>query len=291
MRPDARRWLIAKQIMEQTKRFRAADHERLGRLKMFSRLSPPELSTLSNSLAMSDYGRDEVIFRESTLVNEARVLIAGIARITCMNSDQEPATVAVIAPGPIPSLLMSRFDFRCEAYNECRVGALNWKGFNRVIVNGSETVFREFHQNDLKHWSRLLRHNSGLLHQLHQRLALTMLDLCEDFGIEDSRGTLLAVPISHKDIASMVGASRPRITEHLAQMERDHLLLRQGRQFVVDIAKLSGFLASDSLLRTEPEQIEHGIARERVAAAPRKPQFTPWSNGSNGRKEVRARIS
>jgi CRP-like cAMP-binding protein len=73
-----------------------------------------------------------------------------------------------------------------------------------------------------------LRRTSGLLNlDLHERVAGAMLDLCEDFGIEDSRRTLLTVSFSHKDLASIVGASRPRVTEHLAQMERDHLLIRQ----------------------------------------------------------------
>jgi len=100
---------------------------------------------------MSHYGRDEVIFRESALANEAHVLIAGIARITCLNADNQRVTVALIAPGPIPSLLVSGFDFRCEAYNEYRVGTLDWKGFNRITLNGCETVLKQFHQNDLKY--------------------------------------------------------------------------------------------------------------------------------------------
>ncbi|MBZ5625973.1 MAG: Crp/Fnr family transcriptional regulator [Acidobacteriia bacterium] len=240
---------------------------------------------------MSNYGRDEVIFRESTLTNEAHVLITGIARITCLNVEKQRVTVALIAPGPIPSLLTSRFDFRCEAYNECRVGALDWKGFNRVTVNGSETVLREFHQNDLKYCSRLLRHISGLLNHLHQRIALTMLDLCEDFGTEDSRGALLPVSFSHKEIASIAGASRPRVTEHLAQMERDHLLLRQGRRFIVDTAKLSASLASDSLIRTELDRTERRRAQKRVAAASSGVRSAPWSKESNGRNEARPGLS
>jgi len=40
-----------------------------------------------------------------------------------------------------------------------------------------------------------------------------MFDLSEDFGIADSRGTLLAVSFSHREIADLVGASRPRVTE------------------------------------------------------------------------------
>jgi CRP-like cAMP-binding protein len=85
----------------------------------------------------------------------------------------------------------------------------------------------------------LLRRSSGLLNlDLHDRLAFTMLDLCEDFGIEDSRGTLLTVSFSHRDIADLVGASRPRITEHLAQLESEHLVIRQGRRFIVCADKI-----------------------------------------------------
>jgi CRP-like cAMP-binding protein len=205
---------------------------------------------LASALASTNFKRREVILREGSFASEAHILLKGIASITCQNAHSDRVTVALIAPGPIPelpSLSMSRFAFRCEAYNNCRVGTLDWKGFENIIVNGRESAFRKFHQNDLKHWYRLLRRNSGLLNlDLHERVAIAMLDLCDDFGIEDSRGTLLSVSFSHKDIASIVGASRPRVTEHLGQMERDHLLIRQGRQIIVSSGKLSSYLAAQA---------------------------------------------
>jgi hypothetical protein len=86
---------------------------------------------------------------------------------------------------------------------------------------------------------------------------VTVLGLCAEysnlfhagivlFGIADSRGTLLGIPISHKDLAGIVGASRPRITEHLAQMERDQMIIRQGRQFIINTDELSRSLVSRS---------------------------------------------
>jgi hypothetical protein len=58
-------------------------------------------------------------------------------------------------------------------------------------------------------WYRLFRRTSGLLNlDLHERVALTMLNLSEDFGIADARDRLLGIPISHKDIGNIVGASR-----------------------------------------------------------------------------------
>jgi antitoxin component HigA of HigAB toxin-antitoxin module len=52
------------------------------------------------------------------------------------------------------------------------------------------------------HWSRLLMQGSSLLSLgLHERLGITLLELCSDFGIEDSHGTLLRVVFSHSDLA------------------------------------------------------------------------------------------
>jgi hypothetical protein len=73
---------------------------------------------------------------------------------------------------------------------------------------------------------------------MHERIAIALVELCSDFGVEESRGTLLRVAFSHKNIANLVGASRPRVTEHLARLEREKFMMRQGRQMVVQVAKL-----------------------------------------------------
>ena len=76
---------------------------------------------------------------------------------------------------------------------------------------------------------------------------MMLLELCSDFGIEDSRGTLLRVAFSQSDLASLVGASRPRVSEHLAQLEREHLVFRQGRQLVVNVGQLGNSMGIHSV--------------------------------------------
>jgi CRP-like cAMP-binding protein len=151
-------------------------------------------------------------------------------------------TAALLAPGPIPEFPappVSQFAFQCEAYNDCRVGRLGWNDFDSIRANASETAFKKFHENDLKQCYRLLLRSSSLLNLgLHERVAIMLLELCSEFGVEDARGTLLRVSLSHKELANLVGASRPRVTEHLAQLERERFLIRQGRQLVVRADKL-----------------------------------------------------
>jgi len=197
---------------------------------------------LAGALALTNFEPPQIILHEAALASDAHILLEGIARITCQKARGERVTIALLPPGPIPefpSPPLGRFDFRCEAYNHCRVGSLGWNDFKGITVHSSESAFRKFHQNDLQQWYRLLLRSSSFLNlDLHERIAVTLLELASDFGIEESRGALLRASFSHQDIADLVGASRPRVTEHLAQLEREHLVIRQGRRLIVRTGKI-----------------------------------------------------
>jgi CRP-like cAMP-binding protein len=233
--------------LNELKGHRDTDLDRLSRLKALSWLSTSELSLLVGALALANFKRREIILREAALASEVNILLTGIARITCTNARRERVTVALLAPGPIPefpTLPMSQSNFQCEAYNDCRVGSLSRDEFDGITEKSTESAFKHLRENDLKQWYRLLLRSSSFLNLgLRERIAITLFELCSDFGIEESRGTLLRVSFSHKDIANLVGASRPRTTEHLARLEREKFIIRQGRQLVVLVDKLQESIA------------------------------------------------
>lgn len=227
--------------MNEPRNSSGSDFDRLSRLKTLSWLSTSELGMLAGALALTDYKRSQIMFREAAFASDAHILLRGIARITCQNAHGERVTIALLPPGPIPefpSEPKSLLDFQCEAYNDCRVGSVGWNDFDGITIHSSESAFKRFHQNDLRQWYRLLLRSSSFLNlSLRERITITLLELASDFGIKESRGSLLRASFSHQDIADLVGASRPRVTEHLAQLEREHLVIRQGRQLIVCVDK------------------------------------------------------
>ena len=68
---------------------------------------------------------------------------------------------------------------------------------------------------------------------LEERLALILLELSENFGLKDKRGTRLSITPRHKDLADLVSASRPRVTEFLIQFERDNMIIRDQRHLII----------------------------------------------------------
>jgi CRP-like cAMP-binding protein len=204
----------------------------LGRLKSVSCLSPLALPKLASGLNSANFKSRQIILPEGALADGVHILLTGVAKITSRNPCGRRVTVALIAPGPIPefpSLPVSRWHFRCEAYSDCRVGSLSWDQFDAITQGVPQSALRRFHESNLMQWYRFFA--GGL--DLRERLVFTLLHLCSSFGVVESRGTLLRVSLRHKDLADLVGASRPRVTEHLAELEREHLLIRQGRQWIV----------------------------------------------------------
>ena len=220
-----------------------SDFNLLNRMKSLSFLSPGALRELANGLNSADFRRHEVVLPAEALASGVHILLRGVAKITCLNKSGERATLALLAPGPLPefsSLPINPWHFRCEAHSDCRVGSMGADQFTAITRMAAPSALEKFHENDLMQWYRFLEGGLGLLLglDLRARLVATLLQLCSTFGVVDSRGTLLPVSLSHKDLADLVGASRPRVTEHLAELEREHLLIRQGRQFVVRVDRI-----------------------------------------------------
>jgi CRP/FNR family cyclic AMP-dependent transcriptional regulator len=219
------------------------DLEKLSRFDAFSWLSTYELGLLAGTLATTDFERPQVILREAEPASRANILLKGIVRVSCQNTQGKRVTVALLAPGPIPefpSPPLSPFTFRCEAYDDCRVGTLRWSDFDGITAHGAELAFRKFHENAMRQWYRLLLRNPSFLNvNLYQRVAITLLELASDFGIKEARGMLLRASFSHQDIADLVGATRPRVTEQLAQLEQEKLIIRQGRRLIIRVQDLA----------------------------------------------------
>jgi len=61
-------------------------------------------------------------------------------------------------------------------------------------LNGRDSAIRSFHQNDLKHWYRLLRRTSGLLNthfDRFQRIGERLSRTRHSFSIDPRRSTML----------------------------------------------------------------------------------------------------
>jgi len=82
---------------------------------------------------------------------------------------------------------------------------------------------------------------------VRERLAGALLELAMKFGVEDSRGILLTLKLTHSDLAELVGASRQRTTEQLSEFESEHIILRDGRRLIIVLDRLRELVQAQSI--------------------------------------------
>jgi CRP-like cAMP-binding protein len=227
---------------------RAADIRNLRGLKNISWLSSRQLNRLAGTLAMNAVEKREIIIDDRHSPDSAYVLLSGVARITCRNRKGDRTLVIMVAPGMIPGFPPPvpgiSYNFRCEAVTDCQIGTIDLKSLIEISLGISSEDFKRMAVSYLGRWDLVqLRCANFMSCTLEERLALILLELSENFGVKDKRGTRLTVPARHKDLADLVGASRPRVTEFLNQFERDHLIIRDERYLIVRRDRLESFLA------------------------------------------------
>ena len=237
---------------------RVSDIRRLRGLKNISWLTSRQLKRLADALSMSRVAKRGIIFDEKHSPESAYVLLSGVARITCRNRRGTRILVIMVAPGMIPGLpppvLGIRYNFRCEAVTECRIGTVALESFIEIALGIGSADFRRMAASYSGRWDLVqLRCANFMSCTLKERVALILLELSENFGDRDKQGVRLTVAARHKDFAELVGASRPRVTEYLAQFERKHLIVRDGRQLIVKRDRLESFLAQRHLPAGRPE--------------------------------------
>jgi CRP/FNR family transcriptional regulator len=242
---------------------RASGTRKLRGLKNISWLSGRQLDRLSNGLTVSMAEKRAIIFDEKHSPDSAYILLAGVARITCRNRKGTRTLVIMVAPGMVPGfpppVAGISYNFRCEAVTPCRVGTIELEAFVEICLGVASADFKRMAESYLGRWDLVqLRCANFMSCTLEERLALILLELSENFGIPDPKGIRLTLPARHKDLAELVGASRPRITEHLIEFERKHLISRNSRQLVVNRDRLETFLAQAHIAAGD---IEFGKAR------------------------------
>lgn len=114
-------------------------------LKNISWLTSRRLNRLADALKMSRVKKRGIIFDEQRSSESAYILLSGVARITCRNRKGDRTLVIMVAPGMIlgvPAAVTGiRYNFRCEAVTDCRIGTVTLATFIQIALEIASADF------------------------------------------------------------------------------------------------------------------------------------------------------
>jgi CRP-like cAMP-binding protein len=226
-----------------------SDFELLGRLKGLSWLSAAQLKELDAAMLVRSVKRDRVIFQELGKPSaEVHILLSGAAQLSHLNGDA-PRIVAMMMPGVIFRLPQMPpevgHNFEWVALSDCKVGRLPLERYVGITLGVDYDAYaRVADQADGRIGRILARYPSFIGFALLQRVAVALIELAVEFGVQNHRGVVLGIVPTHKQIADLVGASRPKVSEIMNDLQRRKALVRDGRKLTLAVKRLEAIVAN-----------------------------------------------
>lgn len=210
----------------------------LRRLRALPWASDSQLERLLPHMTLQRVDRRTVLFTEGSQSNSLYLLVSGVVKLSLHGLEDEEVLVSLISPGEffgITSLMSGlRRGFHGVAFSDCWIAVVKPEALVSALLGISFPDFSALMGSTVNRWAALLyRYTRFQGLSLRQRLAMALLELAQKFGVQDDRGTILILQLTHEDLADLVGASRQKVTEHIKELERLQVILREGRKLIV----------------------------------------------------------
>ena len=221
---------------------KSADPEQLRMLKRVAWLSDSGRQKLANDGRLIRYHAHQTVYTEQNPPDRVLFLLSGIAKTYYTHSD-ERILVAMLGPGDTFGLSAlfggNTRRFACEAVTDCVVSSVKPQAFSEAVFgNTFERVQPALIHTVGRLFEVMVRYTRFVRLDTRGRLALSLLEMAQKFGVRDSRGILIPLAISHSELGGLVGASRQHVTMQLREFERDGCVIRDGRRLIVITEKL-----------------------------------------------------
>ncbi len=199
-------------------------------------------------MTVKTVGPKTLIFREIGKPSaDTHILLLGTAQVSHVSGNRSRA-LAIVSPGVIfkfPSMPGGIYqNFEVVALTPCRMATLPSEIFTRITLATPAADYEKMRSVwEDRVGSVLARYASFVDLTLSQRVVLTLLELVREFGVRDARGMLLRIRPTHQQIAELAGGSRSKVSKALVDLERDSVIVRLGRQLIVNEPRARGLLA------------------------------------------------
>jgi CRP/FNR family transcriptional regulator, cyclic AMP receptor protein len=207
------------------------------RVPLFATLTDEEFRSLEPIFQVKTYRKNQIIFLEEETGNYMYIVLAGKVKVTKTTTGGKETILAIHQAGDFFGE-MALLDGRTapatvSAMEDCRIAAIHHHDFQRMLMS-NEKVVRQIVQVLCSRLRQVWSQVQDLSYSTADtRIRAGILQLSRKHGVQDSRGIIIDLKITHQELAELVGTSRETVTRTLARLQKKGTLLLDGRRIVL----------------------------------------------------------
>ena len=187
-------------------------------------LSAQEIESLKKKLIEKHFNRGEVILHEEDTPNYLYFIYSGKVKVLQISQDGRERILAIHKRGDFFGE-MAALDGKTSpatvvALEDAEVAFLSREDFEQQILKNTAAMKELILMLCGRIREAWLMLRVAAFSDAEDRMRAVLKNMCDHFGVEDSRGTILNLKLTHKDIAYLASTSRETATRLLNSLEK-----------------------------------------------------------------------
>ena len=213
----------------------------LKKIPLLAVLGPHNLARLAEQVEIHELRRRDVIYLPGDPGNSLYFVNGGRIKISIVTRDGKALTLMYCGPS--------------EAFGEsCLIEGSPREEMAEVLENAMITEVPRDRFDELLSTSAALGYQMTMLlakrrryienklealvfRDVTSKLAELLLDLARDYGVQSKRGTLVALKITHQELANLIGSTRETVSLTLAEFKKKKYISTEGRKVLITDAE------------------------------------------------------
>jgi len=187
------------------------------------------------------FARHDSIFLQGSTGDVLYWILSGVAKVYCPLPDGTRVLIRVAGAGDFIGVIDTMGPsgrrvqaFEAEALSKVSIAILTRDHIVTLLKTLAPANLATFVEDVNTTWSELFLWCARFLGlSFRDRLQGVFEHLAGRFGVQDSRGILLTLELSHDELAEMIASSRPMVSRLIAEFIEHGELARQGKHYIL----------------------------------------------------------
>lgn len=209
----------------------------LKKVPILGDLSADALNRLAEKIEMKEIRRRQVIYLPGDPGAAVYFVNGGRVKVSKVTRDGKELTLAYRGPGEVfgETCLIDGGprEEMAEAMENALVTEIERSEFERLLQTQALLGYRLAKILAQRRREIENKIENLVFKDVNSKLAELLLRLGTEYGVDDSRGTLVALKITHQEMANLIGSTRETVSLTLAQFKRRGLISTDGRKVIL----------------------------------------------------------
>jgi CRP/FNR family transcriptional regulator, cyclic AMP receptor protein len=204
--------------------------------EIFESFTPIEMARLLGIVEELELPRHHVIFAPGMPSASIYFIDKGRVRLTRLSPDGRTVILALLGPGDLigeAAWELGEHDSYAETLEEARIFRLSCESFETFIRQNPEFGLRLIQIIGVRLKQAQSRIEDLVFRQVPSRVARLLVSLAEHHGKVTPSGIRVEFPLTHQEIADMVGSSRVTVTQVLNKFRSSHWIGIESKRVTI----------------------------------------------------------